>query len=183
MTKFEGSTFLTEYLKSREEILALTKFKKKYTKFDELRNNFNTSFKIKNNKKLFQNEILTNELFSFILNEIINRSYDEQIKEIIDIFLKKFEVTKKIFSSYNLGLKQTSNSYDDLQNYINFSIICLKIFQDTKNLKYLNTSLKINDIICANIRISQKVNLPNLIEFIINNEIKFVTKLFSENDV
>ena len=114
---------------------------------------FTTEFRVINKKDLFTRDIVTNELFIFLLNSTIRSTPVGQIKEIIDLFLKKFEITKKIFTTYNLKIKKTSKIYDDIKNYIIFSIICLKIYHDTKNLKYLNTCLKLNDIIASNIRI------------------------------
>ena len=90
---------------------------------------------------------------------------------------------KKIFTTYDIGKKKTSEMHDELDNYILFSLICLKIYEYTKNLKYLNTSLKLNDIISSNIRIIKKHNLSQIINFIIKNEIEMIKKLSKENDV
>ena len=59
----------------------------------------------------------------------------------------------------------------------------MKTYDDTKNLKYLNTCLKINDIIASNIRIKKNHDLSDLINFIINYEIDIVRKISRENDI
>jgi len=183
MTTFEGSKFLSEYVKSRNEIISMTSSEKTITQFNELQNFFTTEFRFTDKKKIFNDEIITNELFIFLLNYTIKSTPTGEIKEIIDLFIKKFEITKKIFTTYNLGMKKTSEKYDDIKNYLIFSIICLKIYHDTKNLKYLNTCLKLNDILTSNIRINKNYNLSNVINFVIKNEIEIIKKLSKENDV
>ena len=183
MTTFAGSKFLSEYVKSRNEIISMTSSEKTITQFNELQNFFTTEFRFTDKKKIFNDEIITNELFIFLLNYTIKSTPTGEIKEIIDLFIKKFEITKKIFTTYNLGMKKTSEKYDDIKNYLIFSIICLKIYHDTKNLKYLNTCLKLNDILTSNIRINKNYNLSNVINFVIKNEIEIIKKLSKENDV
>lgn len=183
MTAFEGSKFLSDYVNSRNEIISMTSSEKIITQFSELENFFTTKIEITNKKDLFVGDIVTNDIFIFLMNSTMKSTLTSEIKEIIDLFLKKFEITKKFFTTYNLELKKTSESYNNIENYIIFSIICLKIYSDTKNLKYLNTCLKLNDIIASNIRFSKSHNFSNLINFIIKNEIEIIKKLSKENDV
>lgn len=183
MTPFEGSEFLPDYIESRKEIISMIDSQNNFTKFIELRHSFTTNFTISNKEDLFNHIIITNDLFIFLMNSILESKPSDLIIEIIDIFLKKFELTKKFFDSYTLQQKITSENFSDLKNYIIFSIICLKTYDDTKNLKYLNTCLKINDIIASNIRIKKNHDLSDLINFIINYEIDIVRKISRENDI
>tara|TARA_Y100001936_G_scaffold187757_1_gene185809 strand:+ start:255 stop:863 length:609 start_codon:yes stop_codon:yes gene_type:complete len=180
---FEGHKFLSFYIKSRNEIISITSSEKNINQFSELQQIFETKFLIKNKNEIIEKNVVTKELFIFLLNSVIKSNPVNEIKEIIDLFLKKFEISKKIFTTYDIGKKKTSEIHDELDNYILFSLICLKIYEYTKNLKYLNTSLKLNDIISSNIRIVKKHNLSQIINFIIKNEIKMIKKLSKENDV
>ena len=183
MTPFEGSKFLPNYIKSRKEIISMLDSEHYFTKFNELRHYFTTKFTISKEEELYNHIIITNDLFVFLMNSTLESKPNHMITQIIDIFLKKFELTKKFFDSYNLKQKQTSENFTNLKNYVIFSIICLKIFEDTKNLKYLNTCLKINDIIASNIRIKKNNDLSDLINFLINSEIDIIRKISKENDV
>jgi len=183
MTTFEGTNFLSNYVTSRNEIISMISSEKTITQFSEIENLFTTQFKVLNKKELFLKDILTNDLFIFLLNSVMKSTLVDDIKEIVDLFLKKFEITKKFFTTYNLENKTTSGIHDNIDNYIIFSIICLKIYLDTKNLKYLNTCLKLNDILASKMRYEKNHDLSFLINFIIKNEIEIIKKLSKENDV
>ena len=71
MTEFEGSKFLFDYIKSRNEIFSMISSKKTITKFTELQDMFTTEFRVINKKDLFTRDIVTNELFIFLLNSTI----------------------------------------------------------------------------------------------------------------
>ena len=62
-------------------------------------------------------------------------------------------------------------------NYILLSNICVIKYEKTKNLKFLNTILKLNDLICSEIEnIKDKIEL-NLVEHCLNKELNFVLKI------
>ena len=97
---------------------------------------------------------------------------------LVNIFIKKFEIRKKFFTEYNSEMKEISTNYSEIKNYILFSIICETLFLHTDNLKYLNTSLKLNDLVCSQNKILNKVE-KSLLKFSINKElesIKFLSK-------
>lgn len=83
-------------------------------------------------------------------------------------WVKKYEVWKKLYTVYVIVVKRFSvdNSnygrYDDnfrkasddcqlMTSYLNASVAALLLFKKTKNFKYLNVGLKLNDCICSRV--------------------------------
>ena len=69
--------------------------------------------------------------------------------ETLDRYIKKYEVTKKLWNEYSADWKKASDRYDSPSQYLTLSLSCLLRFRDTKNLKMLNTALKLNDLLCS----------------------------------
>lgn len=63
-------------------------------------------------------------------------------------FVKRFEVTKRIFDSYEEKLIATKGSlFSDLDRYLEASELFLNAYQKSGGLDYLNCALKVNDIL------------------------------------
>jgi len=92
------------------------------------------------------------------------------IKEDLDFLVQKFEVSKKIFEFYNLKEKTKSGSYSNIKVYYLFAVLVSVQYFLSKNLKYLNTIIKLVDLFISleNSNLIKKIpsnNLINLIEF------------------
>jgi len=98
--------------------------------------------------------------------------------EILDKLIKKFEIKKKLYSGYDSDFKEISTSYDNLLNYEKLSLLALLHYEKTKNLKFLNTALKINDTLSSQIQNINEKNEKLLMFFIIKLELQHVTKLY-----
>ena len=112
--------------------------------------------------------------------EIIENKNNDKLLEIL---IKKFEIKKKIFEYYDSEFKENVKDFLNLKNYILLSLICLLKFEKTSNLKFLNVSLKINDIIS-----SQKIKLVSsedimLYSFIIKKELEIISILCNKKGV
>ena len=169
MSPFEGSTFLQAYKLSRQTNLS------KITKNSVPENPKNLLQK--QNTKSFENleeyeKIETEELLRYLF---LNDSNNKKI--LLDKFVKKFEIKKRLYSSYNNELKEISENYSNLKNYILLSVLCILEYEKTRNLKYLNAALKVNDTICSQINSISDNEDKDLIQFSIKKEIDFVTKL------
>ena len=122
--------------------------------FEERKNNLNTiNFYLKDNFKKhdYEDEHLvpistTNQKLIEIINIIENSN---RIISDLAFFVKKFELHKKVFDDYSVYVKEGTGSYKNIKNYILLSLACLRAYHISKNLKYINTSLKINDIILS----------------------------------
>ena len=95
----------------------------------------------------------------------------------INKFISKFEITKNVFDYYNFDSNLHKGSFDNVANYIALSFFCLEAFKFSGNYKYLNTSLKINDIL-----VSALESLPNSdflgdIKKVLDVEINIVNQL------
>jgi hypothetical protein len=173
MTPFEGIEFLSAYKESRKKILDVSDFN----------NNFNVNESISNltitsqNDEILSQEILsTDELLLFIYRKnehvpnIIHKTY-------LDNIIKKFEVRKKIYEQYDNQMQESSSNYNNITNYVLLSINCLIAYEKSQNLRYLNTSLKINDLLISQIdRIDDK-NLLMLCKFAFKLELDSINKL------
>ena len=129
-----------------------------------------------------KNKFSTNELYRSIVIELINNTRNIQVIPIIDKFLKKFEIRKKIFLYYDYKFNKVGDEFKEIQNYILLSFMCLIRYQVTSDLKYLNTFLKLNDTICSvkNLIIN-RIDI-SLFHYLLTSEIKYVSKLLDEMD-
>ena len=78
----------------------------------------------------------------------------KQHKNTIELLLKRFEVGKKLYLTYDANeIRKNSSSFDDLLNYPLFSLVLQKYHSSTSNaqekLIFFNTILKVNDIISS----------------------------------
>jgi len=146
-TKFYGKDFLSGYELSRYNFIKSIKLrlpKKSKSK--------KTKSKILELNIYNESDLILNNFLHFVRGADNNQIYD--FKEIIDFLLKRFEVSKKLFKTYDKNkLKKTSEEYMELENYPLFSICLQSLYHFTSNkeekLIYLNTILKINDLIIS----------------------------------
>ena len=178
MTPYERKNFLKEYLKFRKGILRILDGKKITSKKIEPTFSLLTMFGSDYKSEFQKKKINTNNLLATILSKI-NKD-DKIINEIIDKFLKKFEIKKRIFSYYGKDLKEITDDYQNLRNYILLCSICLLKYEKTYNLKYLNASLKLNDSLCSQLtNITEPIDISIFI-FNLNREIECVQKLSTQ---
>ena len=166
MTPFEGRELLSSYEKNRQKILDKIKNNQTVNSLPHTLKLLQKQFliDIKSDQKIF---VTSNQLSSIFLR-LQHQKETQQETKFIMALLKKFEIKKRIFSEYDHEL---------LANYILLAAICTKKFQDSSNLKFLNTLLKLNDTICSQIDSINDVNNLSLIYYIINLELEFVRDL------
>ena len=68
-----------------------------------------------------------------------------QPDEIIDKFQKKFEVFRRLFSSYSAEFRKNSDTWTDAEVYGMLAVVLASRFHRTGNYNDLNTVLKLND--------------------------------------
>jgi len=98
-------------------------------------------------KKLSKYE--STSLLSWILFHLITSADNIILEYYITLLVKKFEIKKRIHSVYSNELKELSDDFTILHNYLLLSLICIIKYERTLNLKFLNTALKINDVLCS----------------------------------
>jgi hypothetical protein len=175
---FEGKSFIFSYLNLRKKI---NKKIKNNTTIVSVSDTVNSLSSLNHTTAITKtNSFVTEE---FLTNFLKNNKIKENEIQILEKLLKIFEINKKIYSSYNFKLNEHSNDFSLLRNYVLFSLICIKLFQMNENLKYLNTILKLNDIICSKINSVVDNNDLSLIYNTIKFEIQQIEKLLKNNSV
>lgn len=97
--------------------------------------------------------------------------------ESINLLLKRFEVTKRIYCEYDNDFRPIDKTdYNVITNYLKFGCVLVLCYQITSKLQYLNTLLKVNDIMCG---LTHKMSLHEQVLFKWNlvHEIKFIESL------
>ena len=106
---------------------------------------------------------------------------DIDITKIVNDFIKKFEIKKRIFSHYNQEIKEASDNYKILANYILLASICALKYKKIRNLKYLNVLLKLNDTICSQISVISENVSGFLCFFALKSELDYISDLLKNN--
>ena len=101
-----------------------------------------SSFNIKTN-------IDTELLLTSIVYTQVKLKKDELVKKWLDHLVQRFEVTKKIYIKYLEGFRKGEGATDNLRLYWLLSLSLALCYNNTKNIKYLNTLLKISDLLCS----------------------------------
>ena len=125
----------------------------------------------------------TQKLFESIFLILLRDKDDIDITKIVNDFIKKFEIKKRIFSYYNKEIQEASNDYKTLSNYILLASICVLKYKKTKNLKYINVLLKLNDTICSQINIISENNTSFLCFFALKSELDYILDLIKKNGI
>jgi len=159
MSPFLGTNFLISFFKSRKNYLKkLEKIEKNFLELDEIINQLSTEHTENTLDKFLQTNIDTEEILSLLIINFSKTFDDELTNKILNEFIKKFEIKKRLYSSYDSNFKENSSLYSNLRNYLLLSTLCMLAYKKNKNLKYLNTSLKLNDTVCSQIN-KLKTNL------------------------
>jgi len=182
MSPFQGHKFLEQYKESRKASMQLIKDKINTTTLDQvaaqMHLNFQHPLEIINSSKFS-----TQKLFESIFLILLRDKDDIAITKIVNDFIKKFEIKKRIFSSYNKEIQEASNDYKTLPNYILLASICILKYKKTKNLKYINVLLKLNDTICSQINIISENNTSFLCFFALKSELDYIFDLIKKNGI
>jgi hypothetical protein len=181
ISSYEGPGFLTSYQFSRRKIITELK---KMPDFISYSDNLFSSQHVSDACMIIKkNKFSTNELYRSIVIELINNTRNIQVIPIIDKFLKKFEIRKKIFLYYDYKFNKVGDEFKEIQNYILLSFMCLIRYQVTSDLKYLNTFLKLNDMICSVKNLIVNKTDISLFHYLLTSEMKCILKLLDELDI
>ncbi len=176
MTPFLDKKFLNDYLNSRNSHL------EKISNFEKM--NIKKIIQTINHKHLQKKKSTeyNSETSIILLNALTNLINDENddFTILVDKFIKKFETKKLIFSKYDNNFQPISNEYSELRNYLLLATICAFQFKNSTNLKYLNTLLKLNDIICSQITSIDNSIDASLFNIVISHELNFITTLIQK---
>lgn len=111
----------------------------------------------------------------FWINCLVN-NHDVNFKK-INLLLKRFEVTKKIFNEYDKNYRPIDKTtFKEFRLYILFSYTLVLTYKKTKNMQYLNSLLKVNDINISIYKNLTKIDIE-LLKYCLQKELNFVTHL------
>jgi len=176
-SKFNHIQFLNDYFNDRsKKIQSLKEPEIVGKESDLLKKWINLNFDEKNYPEV--------ECFSstkFFKKIVLNNDLD-QYKITFHKIIQKFEVTKKIYSDYSIQNTKGIGNFKILKLYILFGICLILFFNQTKKLTYLNSLLKVSDIICSQkIKDLSKMNFG--FKFLIKSELLIIKKLLKENRI
>ncbi len=183
MSAYLGKNFLINFFKSRKnQLKVLEKTGKNFLELDEVIKQLSINYSKNTLDDFLKTNIETEEILSILLINFSN-PIDNDITKILNEFIKKFEIKKRLYSSYDGNFKESSSLYSNLRNYLILSTLCMLAYKKNKNLKYLNTSLKLNDTICSQINKLQ-INLEkSLFYHILKIELQNVDSLCNSKKV
>ena len=132
----------------------------------------------------FEEGVDTKDLFLSILSSINDNKNIKLSKIWVNHFVQRFEVTKKLFTRYDKGIKRGLSYSDNFEIYIIFSLILSIIYIQSSNLKYLNTLLKICDLLTSLIS-ENNINKihSGLLQQVILIEITFIKILLNSKGI
>ena len=153
-TKYEGKEFFKKYFDCRKSCINTTNIIDDKDLLLKINNNFK-----KQNIKDFLKEYKSIEVIdtkqALEKIAIILNSSDKEISQLYPVlsdFCKKYEISKKIYSSYKKSpssLKPNSDEFKELYDYCLLSFCLLSYYKISNNLKFLNCAIKINDMLCS----------------------------------
>lgn len=179
---FLGLEFMINYLNKRNSVITHLQESQKFKKKAEI-SEYIDNIKIKFSEIITKEEIYLEELLKAIINEKKLQSKDKQLDELIDIFLKKFEVKKRLYLLYDNNFKDKTKNFKKLINYILLAHLCIIRYHETLNLKFLNTLLKINDTTCSQLDYIKNSTEKKLLVESLKDEIEIIKNLCNKKGV
>jgi methionyl-tRNA formyltransferase len=120
---------------------------------------------------------LTSDLFDNWIRELSNGRIEE---ERLNLLLKRFEVTKRIYAEYDENFRPLNKlDYHQNLNYLKFAVVLILAYRNLGKLQYLNALLKLCDILCC---VHQNLNddEKRICDWVLLSESDIVNKLQKE---
>lgn len=193
-SSYNGYTFLNDYNNNRVRFLGNLSskhilIKKSEEILDSILLSLNTHIEDQSHpakKTAMVNTIVTDEILrhaSKIL--VVEKCLCGSNLDIINKLLKKYEVSKKLYATYNSDYKSPLGDFIEPKRYCIFSLILLACYITTCNFQYLSTSLKVNDLLISafdQLKVDDYLTTKLLSSCIIS-ELSLINLLKSENGV
>ncbi len=147
-SRFEGFAFLESYRESRLDFIEKIKSKVKNIKdLSSHVSGFKKSGKM-DLKNLDKSQFIsTKEILEHLLVSASSNKNNDSVYHWLSRLLKKFEAGRKLYSKYDSKMKKVDNEFQNPRLYILLCLCCLLFYKKSKNLKFINTALKLNDSI------------------------------------
>lgn len=171
-SEYSGKEFFHQWLHDRD-------------KFEEAPDNFTPQllFVSLQEPLIESKEINTNFFLNFVYRQLSTGDLDEENQNKIDLLVKRFEITKYIFNNYSPDMRPLpGSSYLDWDLYLKFGLILEALFTKMGNIPYLNSLLKIIDIISSDY---EKLTNPQkqVGSFLVKREREIILNLLKEREI
>jgi len=93
--------------------------------------------------------ITTVDLLRSLIAAHLTNKHDVNIKRWLDRLIQRFEVTKKLYEVYPPGFKKGEGANKIVRLYWLFALALCLYYMSSQGLKYLNTFLKVCDLLCS----------------------------------
>ena len=168
-TEYNGQEFLNSYFGNRKSILRKMK--------DAVEPTFSEN-DIETDQSLIHTTIYLDYLYTSLQSQ--NHSRNADIFAEINLILKKFEVSKRIYDFYIPEFKKSDDSdFKNLNNYLKLASVLSRSYEITNKLNYLNGMLKVIDTLISVFNEMSELEKKNL-AWLIRLEIDHVGKLTSK---
>ena len=94
-------------------------------------------------------EINSENLLLSLIDSQLNKKNDRLVKFWLDLLIQRFEITKKIYLIYKVNFRKGKGDSNIIHLYLMLAISLTLFFYSTKKIKYMNTLLKLSDLICS----------------------------------
>lgn len=119
------------------------------------------------------------EILDFWIVQLLK--HPEWQNDKIQLLIKRFEVTKKIYSDYNEHMRPSDKtSYHEVLNYAKFAIVLSKLYKNSNSFPALNALIKVNDIILGNEDFCKHQH-NYFLQYAIKEEFQIINELISKN--
>lgn len=119
-----------------------------FAEYQQDRSMFISKFDSGENSTPTKEETCHTTTFLYDLLEKISSDY-LSVYEDLTRFCKKYEVWKKIYTSYDNDYRRASEDYSDPLPYALLALCFLRYSEQSLHLPFVNCALKINDMLCS----------------------------------
>ena len=126
--------------------------------------------------------INTNDLLDFLIINAVNKTNSIIVINYLEKLIKKFEVSKKLYTNYSKDFKKKGRQYKFTQIYMKLSLLLTIEYIKKPNNRYLSTLLKLNDLISSSKLVLLEIFHDELL-IIFELEKTFINNLIKKNKI
>lgn len=94
-------------------------------------------------------EVATSELLSRVIASMLDGCQGADTGAWLDRLIQRFEVTKRLYETYLPGFRKGEGNFDSPRRYWLFALALCLVLCRSRNLRALNTLLKVCDLLCS----------------------------------
>ena len=143
-TKYHGKDFLNVYFFNRGKFLE--EFAQQSDYIHQALNYFNNPGNFLDSE---QDKQSTNYHLTCLIRHILDDRSKNDVYKKISAYTKKYEVSKKLYGTYDTDLKPICDDYETIEPYILLAAACGLYYSKHGNMKFLNCLLKLGDTIVS----------------------------------